>query len=118
VHCTSNFLSQPTTTNLSGTVVAYSVKQTFPDVFDHLSLDFEVLKMRSARHTGRAGQNDDKKFDFSSPDSRGSGRTASHRYLPSESKGAAVTASAGRADEHFSSEDFKARWWPAPDSFQ
>ncbi len=74
--------------------------------------------MPSSRHSGRAGQNDDKKFGFASPDARGSDRSASHRYLPMEVRDAGATAIAGRADEQFTAQDFKARWWPAPDSSQ
>jgi len=73
--------------------------------------------MPNARHIGRAGFNDDKKFDFVSPDARSSDRSATHRYFPLESKSMARSAvPQDRADEQFTTEDFKARWWPAPDS--
>jgi hypothetical protein len=74
--------------------------------------------MRATRHIGRPGGDYDKKFEFASPDSRGSTeRTAGHRYMPVEMRGdvgrAAVAASRAR-DEDFSQLDFRARWWPAP----
>jgi hypothetical protein len=73
--------------------------------------------MAHSRHIGRAGLDDDKKLDFSSPDARSSERSASHRYFPMESKSRTRSAGA-RTDEAFSAEDFKPRWWPAPDSMQ
>ena len=74
--------------------------------------------MGNARHSGRSGSHDGKKLDFASPDSRqGTGRSASHRYFPVESKGASAGNGRGRADD-FSAHDFKGRWWPAPDSGQ
>ncbi len=78
--------------------------------------------MRNARHNGGAGRDDDKKFDFLSPDSRESHRrSAMHRYLPAEPRGdAPAPARAARAavDESFSNADFKPRWWPAPDAWR
>ena len=73
--------------------------------------------MRNARHSGRAGGEYDKKFEFASPDSRGSSsRTAGHRYMPVEARGEGRGAGSSRArDDDFSQLDFRARWWPAPD---
>jgi len=73
------------------------------------------------RQNASAGRNYDKKIDFSSPDARGgSVRTASHRYVSEQHKGApggsTPTRAAGEAD--FDAGDFKARWWPAPDAWQ
>ncbi|HVX86924.1 MAG TPA: hypothetical protein VH253_19225 [Phycisphaerae bacterium] len=78
--------------------------------------------MRNARHNGGASRDDDKKFDFLSPDGRHSKpRSAMHRYLPAEVRGeSARPAMAARAvvDEAFSGADFKPRWWPAPDAWR
>ena len=74
--------------------------------------------MAHSRHIGRAGLDDDKKLDFTSPDARSSDRSASHRYFPMEAKSKAGRSAGARADEHFTTEDFKPRWWPAPDSMQ
>ena len=78
--------------------------------------------MKSPRHIGGAARDYDKKFDFTSPDARGSRRTALHRYLPAEMRadGGKVTPAASRAtvEDEFSNQDFKARWWPAPDAWQ
>lgn len=75
--------------------------------------------MPNARHIGRAGLDDDKKLDFTSPDARSSERSASHRYFPQESRTSrGKSARAARADEPFSAVDFKPRWWPAPDASQ
>lgn len=69
------------------------------------------------RHIASAGRNYDKKTDFASPDARGGAvRTASHRYLSESAKGRTTGGGRpARAEEDFSSIDFKARWWPAPD---
>ena len=70
--------------------------------------------MNHARQSGRISRDDDKKFDFVSPNARADGRSASHRYFPVEAKAGNGGSGRGRADD-FSSQDFKARWWPAPD---
>jgi hypothetical protein len=72
--------------------------------------------MRNARHIGRAGGEYDKKFEFASPDARGSAsRTAGHRYMPVEAREGRGGGSARAREEEFSQVDFRARWWPAPD---
>ena len=75
--------------------------------------------MRNARHIGRTGGDYDKKFEFASPDARESrARTAEHRYLPAEVRAESIrgkVATSRARDEDFSSLDFRARWWPAPD---
>jgi hypothetical protein len=77
-----------------------------------------LIVMGNTRHSGRSGGHDDKKFDFASPDLRqAAGRSASHRYFPLELKGAGAGNGRGRMDD-FSAHDFRARWWPAPDSGQ
>jgi hypothetical protein len=73
------------------------------------------------RHNASAGRDYDKKVDFASPDARGgAARTASHRYLPEETKAApaAPARARRRVDDEFNSVDFKPRWWPAPDAWQ
>jgi hypothetical protein len=78
--------------------------------------------MKNPRHNGGAARDYDKKFDFSSPDARETTqRTALHRYLPAELRADAnrvSTAARATDDEQFSGQDFKARWWPAPDAWQ
>ena len=70
--------------------------------------------MKSTRHNGRGK---DKTLDFTSPDGRNSERSAFHRYLPAESASAAIGKSTtDAADDCFEMTDFRARWWPAPDS--
>jgi len=68
--------------------------------------------MKNIRHIGRAGGDDDKKFEFASPDARGSAeRTAFHRYMPSEMRRESARAGAATAracDGDCPSLDFRA----------
>lgn len=98
----------------------YRVRCEVGPLFGTFWLELDVFPDCFMRHNATIARDYDKKFEFVSPDARGRGRTAAHRYMPPTRKvGAGGTnKGASRGIEEFSEVDFKPRWWPTQDVWQ
>jgi hypothetical protein len=70
--------------------------------------------MAQRKAMSRRAGNDSQQLDFARPDRSGNTSAGRQRFIPSFTA-ETTTPAADNVSDFFSDDDFKARWWPAPD---